>query len=86
MFLPKTTFDFTPGEAPSCLKPTGLTVSYEGGTTAVVSWNTEANSCNLMLNNTLISNVTSPYTLTNLNLATTYSVSVQANCGGGDRL
>ena len=46
-FLPKTTFAYTPGEAPSCPKPTGLTVNYTGGTTAEVSWTSDADNWQL---------------------------------------
>ena len=72
------------GPAPSCMKPSAVTVNYVGGTTAEVSWSTTASSSNISVNGTQISNVTSPYTLTNLALATNYDVQVQANCGGGD--
>ena len=72
------------GDAPTCFKPSALSVTYNGGTTAEVSWNTTANSSNISVNGTQINNVTSPYTLTNLSLATAYQVQVQANCGGGD--
>lgn len=81
-FLPKTTLYYIPGEAPSCVKPTGLSVEYNGGTEATITWNTEASSSNLNVNGTLISGVTSPYTLEGLELATSYAVMVQADCGG----
>ena len=68
----------------SCMKPSGVTVNYTNGTTAVVSWNTTANTSNIKVNGNQISNVTSPYTITGLSLATNYAVQVQANCGGGD--
>ncbi len=68
---------------PSCEKPTGLAVNYTGGLTAEVSWTSDASAWNLMVNGTQINNVTeNPYTLTNLSLATTYNVAVQANCSG----
>lgn len=42
-FLPKTTFEYTPGgEAPAVVKPKNLTVNYTGGTTAEVSWTSDA--------------------------------------------
>ena len=68
----------------SCKKPKYVTINYDGGTSAVVSWSSTAQSCNLKVNNTYISNVTSPYTLTNLASSTHYDVQVQADCGGGD--
>ena len=84
-FLPKTTFSYTPGEAPSCLKPTGLIVNYTEGNTAVVSWNSTATAWNMKLNGTAVSGtITNPYTLTNLELGTEYSVEVQAKCSGSD--
>jgi len=82
-FLPKTTFDYIPGEEPDCLKPTGLAVNYEGGTTATVTWNGEATSYNIEVNGTVTEGVTSPYTLEGLELATTYAVMMQADCGSG---
>ena len=71
-------------ETNSCRKPKYVTVNYDGGTSAVVSWSSSAQSCNIMLNNTQISNVTSPYTLTDLASSTHYDVQVQADCGDGD--
>ena len=71
-------------EPTSCMRPSGVTVNYTNGTTAVVSWNTTANTSNIKVNGNQISNVTSPYTISGLSLATNYAVQVQANCGGGD--
>lgn len=69
---------------PSCEKPLNLAVNYTSGVTAEVSWTSDASAWNLMVNGTQIDNVTNPYTLTSLELATTYNVAVQANCGGND--
>ena len=66
---------------PACPKPTGLAVNYENGTTATVTWDGSANGFDLDVNGTVISGVTSPYTLSNLDLATLYEVMVRANCG-----
>ena len=82
-FLPKTTFTYTGGTI-TCAKPKNLAVEYNGGTTATVTWTGDASQYNIDVNGTVTNNVTSPYTLTGLNLATTYQVKVQANCGGGD--
>ena len=71
------------GEPPSCPKPTGLAVNYEGGATATVTWNGEASAYNIDVNGTVTNNVTSPYTLGGLELATTYEIKVQADCGSG---
>lgn len=83
-FLPKTTFTYTGGGTIACAKPKNLAVEYNGGTTATVTWTGDASQYNIDVNGTVTNNVTSPYTLTGLNLATTYQVKVQANCGGGD--
>ncbi|MBR4389811.1 MAG: fibronectin type III domain-containing protein [Prevotella sp.] len=72
------------GDAPTCPKPKNLAVNYEGGATAEVTWTTEASSSNLSVNGTVINDVTSPYTLEDLELATAYEVKVQSACGGSD--
>ena len=69
------------GEPPACPKPTGLAVNYTGGLTATVTWEGDATSYNIDVNGTVTEGVTSPYTLEGLELATTYAVMVQANCG-----
>ena len=67
---------------PACAKPLGLAVNYEGGTEATISWNSDATAWNMKVNGTPINGtITNPYTLTGLELATTYEVQVQANCG-----
>ena len=68
----------------SCRKPKNVTVNYISGNSAEVSWYSMAQSNNIMLNNTLITDVTSPYTLTDLAFSTQYDVQVQANCGEND--
>ena len=69
-------------EAPSCLIPTGLAIDYTGGTEATISWTSDAEAWNMRVNGVDVNGViTNPYTLTGLELATTYSVEVQANCG-----
>ena len=69
-------------EAPgSCAKPTNLAVNYEGGTTATVTWEGDARSYNIDVNGTVTNGVNSPYTLSNLEPATSYTVMVQADCG-----
>ena len=83
-FLPKTTFEYTPGEAPACPKPTGLTINYTGGTTAEVSWNSEATNFNIDVNGTVTAITANPYTLTDLEFATTYEVKVQAVCSANE--
>lgn len=60
--------------------PTNLTVNYTNGLTAEVSWSNAdgATAYDLDVNGTLIENVTSPYTLTNLGIGTKYKVKVRA--------
>ena len=67
-------------EAPSCLTPTGLAVNYTGGNTAEVTWEGEAETYNLYVNQEVYNNITSPYPLESLELATTYTLQVEANC------
>lgn len=79
-FLPKTTFTY---ETPAaCPKPTGLAISYTGGTTATATWDGTAETYNIEINGDVTEGVTSPYTF-NVTLSTTYEVRVQADCGGG---
>ena len=80
-FIPKTTFTYEPAQQGGCPKPTGFAVNYNGGTTATVAWNGTASQYDIDVNGTVTNNVTSPYTLSNLELATTYDVKVRANCG-----
>ena len=69
-------------EAPSCLIPTDLAIDYTGGTEATISWTSDAEAWNMRVNGVDVNGViTNPYTLSGLELATTYSVEVQANCG-----
>ena len=83
-FIPKTTFTYEPAQQGGCAKPTGFAVNYNGGTTATVTWNGTASQYDIDVNGTVTNNVTSPHTLTDLELGTTYQVSVRANCGGGE--
>lgn len=66
---------------PSCEKPTSLAVNYTGGTTAQVSWTSDATAFDIDVNGTVTQNVTNPYQLKNLYLATTYTVKVRAKNG-----
>ena len=78
------------GEPPSCPKPTGLTVNYTGGTTATVSWTSDAAAWQLGLigaDGQTIEHIygvtTNPYTLENLALGTTYRLAIRSVCGEG---
>ena len=62
-------------------KPTGLKVNYEGGTEATVSWSSDASAFDIDVNDVVTENVSNPYTLTGLELGTTYSIKVRAKEG-----
>jgi hypothetical protein len=66
---------------PACPKPTGLAVNYENGTTATVTWEGNAAGYQLDVNGTTYTTNNTTYSLTGLELATTYEVKVRANCG-----
>ena len=67
-------------EAPSCLTPTGLALNASGHTLQA-SWDGTATSYNININGTIENNVTTPYVFP-VELSTTYTVKVQANCPG----
>ena len=69
------------GEAPAVAKPTGLKVSYTGGTEATVSWVSDATAFDMDVNGVITENVANPTTLTGLELATKYVVKVRAKNG-----
>jgi hypothetical protein len=70
-------------EKAACEKPIGLKVNYDGGTEATVSWVSEEPYFDIDVNGTITEDVENPYTLTNLELATTYSIKVRARNGSG---
>ena len=88
-FLPKTTFDYEPGEAPACVWPTGLTVSNVGGHSATLSWTSDGNAWQIgystdgFATEQYVEVTENPYTLTGLTPETAYQVRVQTNCGSG---
>ena len=82
-------------EAPSCPRPTNITVSNINTTSATLSWTAgdEETAWNIAYgapgfdpNNTtdIIPVSTNPFTLTGLNALTQYEVYIQADCGGGE--
>jgi hypothetical protein len=79
-FIPKTTLTYIPGTQPSCPKPTNLTATDNGDGTATVTWDgTAANGFNIDINGTTATGQSSPYTF-NVETATTYNVTVTADC------
>ena len=70
-------------EKTTCEKPTGLTVSYTGGTEATVSWVSEESNFDIDVNGTVTENVSNPYTLTGLSYETTYKIKVRAKNSKG---
>ena len=70
-------------EAPACMTPINLAVNYSGGTTAEVSWTSEADAWDVYVNDQeYATNITeNRITLEDLDMATTYTVTVQAICG-----
>lgn len=70
--------DFSFTAPSSIIKPSGLKVSYTGGTEATVSWASDETAFDLEVNGEVIENVENPYTLTGLALGTTYSIRVRA--------
>ena len=89
-FLPKTTFDYTPGEAPTCPKPTNLTAGTPDAHSVELSWTEkgEADQWQICINDdetNLIDVNENPYTLTNRVPETAYSVKVRAYCSAEDQ-
>ena len=66
---------------PLCEAPTNLAVSDITSNSAVVTWESEATSFDIEVNGDMTEDVTSPYTLSNLDPATDYTVKVRTNCG-----
>jgi len=93
-FIPKTTFSYTPGTAPTCMKPKSLASSNVGATSATLSWTNGgseaawvieyATDANFTQNTATVIVSTNPYTLTGLTPETTYYAHVKASCGGDD--
>ena len=77
---------FGMSELPSCLQPSGVTVSNIAARTAEVSWteNGEATDWDIDVNGIVTAISQNPYTLVDLEPETDYTVKVRANCGGDD--
>ncbi|MCR4848368.1 MAG: fibronectin type III domain-containing protein, partial [Bacteroidales bacterium] len=93
-FMPKTTFSYTPGTAPTCLKPKNLAASNVGVTSASLSWTNGdaetawvlqyATDASFTQNVVSVNVTTNPYTLSGLTPETTYYARVKADCGSSD--
>ena len=77
------TGSFDPDNIPDNMRawPTQLTVNYNGGPTAEVRWTSEESVFDIDVNGTVTENVSNPYTLNDLEAATTYTVKVRAKNG-----
>lgn len=88
-FLPRTTFEFTPGEEPSCLPVSNLAVSDITTDGATLSWTGDASSYNVYVisgsDTTIAQNVSDvTVTLTGLTPMTQYTYGVRSACGGDE--
>lgn len=74
--------------APTCLRPTDVTVSDITTTTATISWtdnnSTDPQGWTIEVNGTEVAADANPFTLDNLTVATAYTVKVKANCTDDD--
>lgn len=55
-------------------KPTGLEVTYDGGTEATVIWTSDEETFDIEVNGNVTEDVANPFTLTGLEYATTYTI------------
>ena len=92
-FMPKTTFSYTPGTTPTCMKPSNLNISQTSGSATFTwtagdeetHWNVQYKEASASEWSTVIIVEDTPTcTLNNLSPITSYQVRVQADCGGGD--
>ena len=86
-FLPKTTFSYIPGAAPTCPRPTGLTLGAITASEAPLTWTAGGSetSWKVYLNGALVATVnTNSYNFTGLTANTDYTFGVAAVCGVDD--
>ena len=94
-FLPKTTFNFTPGDEPTCFAVNNVAVDTATGESITISWEDEQgvsyNIYKLVANDsaetgfdTVLVGTTSDleYTIEGLQSSTAYTFAVEADCGG----
>ncbi len=74
-------FSFIAPGSSVIIKPTKLTISYEGGTEATVSWVSDASAFDIDVNDVVTENVSNPYSMKDLSLGTTYTIKVRAKEG-----
>ena len=67
----------------ACEKPTGLKVSYDGGTVATISWSSEEEAWDIEVNGEITEDVDNPAILTGLEYATVYTIRVRAKNNSG---
>lgn len=80
--LPTSTYTVN---CPTCRIPIDITAQYTGGTEAVLHWVSNATAWDIMVNGTVISNVsTNPYTLSSLDPSSPYEVKMRSVCGPGE--
>lgn len=73
-----------PGAYNSCQKPTAITVSNVTTTSATISWTSEAELFDLLVDGQLVEGITATtYEMTNLAMASVHEVQVRTNCSGG---
>ena len=77
------TLGITPGEAPAVARPKNVTITYDGGTEATVSWDavSGATAYEVDVNGTVLEATTTTKELTDLEFATVYTVKVRATDG-----
>ena len=87
-FLPKTTFEYTPGSGSTCEKPSTFEVSNVGGHSASFAWTSEVGNYTFEYKKasasdwTIVSGLSATtYTLTDLDATTAYNARVKAVCG-----
>lgn len=77
--------DITISTPPTCPKPTGVAASNITTTSVDLSWTSSASAWEIMLNdNEIVPASTNPFTITNLQPSSTYSIRVRSLCSATD--
>ena len=88
-FLPKTTIAFIPGEEPTCMPVTSLSVSNITGNGATLTWNSEVGSYTIydLADTTIVGTASDEtYEFDDLEPMTQYKYGVVANCGSDESM